>query len=227
MKKLFTLCLSLALATNLIAQRFRSYHAYGAQFNVNISALQTTHSGNYGHVYVGQNMNSSSVRSDIYFHYDYGMLKWLGVGTGLGISFRGGEMDDPVNPQYNGKRNLTYLNIPLRVQFKPWHFLWIEPGVELLYKMGYKDEGEFPSSGIVLGAPFDPDQINSIGVNGMLALRFNIFRGLSLNAGYSIGLTDVAEVEAPSPPYPYIATSYKNWAMFIGLRYMFNQAEKS
>lgn len=223
MKKLLLLLTGALFAGNLLGQQFRPYHAYGVQLNVNSSTLGTEHTGSDGFYKAGEDMNGTTGGFDVFVQYDYGALKWLGVGTGLGFSKRGGSSSDIDS---DGKRNLSYLNIPVKLQFKPWHFLWVEAGVEVLYFLSYQDEGNFGARGVAIdNEPFDADGINNMTLSFVPALRFNLFRGLSLNAGYSMGLGNAAEVEVTQPITT--SSSYKNFSAFIGVRYMIGQPEKS
>lgn len=222
MKRTFFLLSIFACLASLSAQRFRPYHAYGVQVNANSSTLATEHTGSNGFIKAGEDMNNSTMGFDVYVHYDYGALKWLGVGTGIGFSKRGGASAERGS---DGKRSLSYLNIPVRLQFKPWHFLWVETGVEVLYFLNYKDNGNFGASGVNLNnEPFDAEGINNVSLSFVPALRFNLFKGLSLNAGYSIGLNNAAEVETSQTITT--STTYKNFSAFVGVRYMFGQPEK-
>lgn len=230
MKRIFFLLSAFTCIGSLSAQKFRPYHAYGAQINVNSSSLPAEHIGNIGSNKAGEDMRNGKGGFDVFVHYDYGALKWLGVGTGLGYSTRGGSSME----QYSdGSRSLSYLNVPVRLQIKPWHFLWVEAGAEVLYFLNYKDEGNFnsPEVPILENVPFDADGINKLTVSFVPALRFNLFRGLSLNAGYSMGLTKAAEVELSHTANSNVttsdrSTSYKNFGVFLGVRYMFNQPKK-
>ncbi|AEV33560.1 hypothetical protein Oweho_2592 [Owenweeksia hongkongensis DSM 17368] len=208
----------------LSAQSFKPYHSYGVVVNAHsVSLLTTQQAANNGYSKAGEDMGGSTFGFDFLAHYDYGALKWLGVGTGLGFSRRGGRGADGYS--YDDKRYLSYLNIPVRVQFKPWYYIWFEASVEVLYFLNYKDVGYFSYPGVSGGnGPFNAEGINNMTVSFIPALRFNLFDGFSFNIGYSMGLGDAAAVKVSQPTA--MSTTYKNFSVFVGVRYMFNQPEK-
>ncbi len=206
------------------AQSFKPYHSYGVLVNAHAASLGTTQQGgNNGYNKAGEDMGASTLGFDFLAHYDYGALKWLGVGTGIGFSRRGGRGADGYS--YNSKRYLSYLNIPVRVQFKPWYYIWFEAGVEVLYFLNYKDVGYSSYPGFSDGnVPFNPEGINNVTISFIPTVRFNLFDGFSFNIGYSTGLGNAAEVKVSQPNAA--TTTYKNFSVFAGVRYMFNQPEK-
>lgn len=219
-QKLFSF-IFLFLSYGLVSQNYKPYHSYGVQLNINTSGLSTEQAGGDGLSKAGEDMNAAVVGYDIFLHYDYGVLKWLGVGTGVGYSSRGGRAGDPYFS--DGERQLSYLNIPVRLQFKPMYYLWIEAGVEMLYFVNYKDEGNFGDPG-VSNRPFDADGINNLTISFVPAVRLNLFKGLSIVGGYSMGLTNAAQVKIDQPQS--MSTSYKNYSVFLGMRYMIGQPEE-
>lgn len=216
MKKYFFASIFILGGVMLSGQRFKPYNAFGAQVNVNSNRFAHTFEGSTS-IQPGPDFQDNSLRFDILACYDRGFMKWLGLSTGIGFSLRGGAKEN-VRRNVTYRRDLYYLNIPVRLQFKPWKFLWIEPGVEALYLLGHSDINFGNNS----TGPFDENELNDFEVTAALALRFNLFRGLSLNLGYHRGLTPVAEIET-GPGLPYSKTTYRDVGFHIGVRYMFGQ----
>lgn len=213
MKKIILCTLLLFGCLSGYGQRFRAYHAIGAQFNTNYNGFSTRFDGNLNNSPSGQ-YNLSTLRLDILASYDYGMLKWLGISTGAGFSLRGGGIESLRGD--DNRRDLYYMNIPVKLQFKPWKVFWIETGVENKLLLGYSDINP-PQNGF-----FDADELRIYNLTSTIGFRFNLFRGLSLNAGYHIGLLPVAEIESEEG-LPYSKTTYKDFGASVGVRYMFNQ----
>lgn len=213
MKKTATIFLIAFFALPVFAQRFRPYHAFGVQANANINGLTTRYDGSLQYLPSGQ-MNATSLRFDLLASYDYGLLKWLGIGSGIGFSIRGGASES-YKTGSKKRRDIYYLNVPVTLQLKPWKFLWLEPGIETKYFIGYKDVN-------YSNEPFPSEDINSFDLTATAGLRFNLFTGLSLSAGYHFGLLPVAEVQLDDP-FIYSQTTYKDFGAHVGVRYMFNQ----
>lgn len=227
MRKLATAFFLGILALPAMAQRFHPYHAFGVEFNLDYNDLTTMYDGDLNSEHVEySDLTASTLRFDIYGSYDYGMLKWLGISSGLGFSLRGGAAESyrhPNNPV--GRRDLYYLTIPVRLQFKTCHFFWLEPGIEAQYLLGHKDVNFQNDPNDPYPLPFNADELHSFNLVGTASMRFNIFRGLSLNAGYHMDLMPVAKIDARSPSDPSATITYKDFGAYIGLRYMFNQPE--
>lgn len=148
----------------------------------------------YG-VQVTGRMIDGSRGFDAVFHIDRAGKKWYGMGAGLGLSAMGG-----------GNSNLLYYGVlPVRLQIK-LGMLWIEPGLENRLFLGMSDR--YGQSRI------DKETINTYHLAGNVALRFKLFRGLSISAGMSFGIT---------PARDFGDTNYKTATTFVGVRYMFNQ----
>ncbi len=131
---------------------------------------------------------------DAAFHIDRAGKKWYGVGAGLGLSARGG-----------GNRDLLYYAVlPVRLQIK-LGMLWLEPGLENRLFLGMSDK--YGQNRI------DKETVNIYHLAGNVALRFKLFRGLSINAGMSFEITPARDGD----------TNYKEATTFVGVRYMFNQ----
>ncbi len=133
MMKKIVLISTLLGVYGLAAQQFRPYHALGLQMGVNVSSLWTEQSaaGEANGEKAGDELSAFNPGFDLLAHYDYGLFKWLGVGSGLGLSARGGNVRSGTgvrNP--DKKRDIYYLNIPIRIQLKPAKWFWIEPGIE-------------------------------------------------------------------------------------------------
>lgn len=201
-------------SVNVKGQNFQPYHAFGIQANLNQSGLYTDQEGP-NVLWPGSNLHSTMVGFDMIGSYDYGMLKWLGVSSGLGFTMRGGAAES-YRHQRKSTRRMFYLLVPVKLQFKPWQFFWIEPGIEAQYFLTHSDQGfQKPDR------PFDPEGINPLNISGAINLRFNFYKGLSLSVGYRRGLTPVAQ--QASQIGAFAQTTYTDQGGHLGVRYMFNQ----
>lgn len=211
MKKGIILILILA-STHIYGQKFKSYQAYGLQANVVIGAISAAP---YDLPYPYESINTDLAGDfDLIVNYDLGLTKWFGLGSGIGISSR--SVNSP-RDQYKLNKNLYYLNIPVKLQLK-MGFFWLEPGIENRIFLFVKDkslpanqEEDFMS----------PSDINIYNLAGTIGGRFNLFRGLSLNLGFGLSLTDIARHRLEFQPQTTV--SFNNMNYFLGVRYMINQ----
>lgn len=219
MKK-FLLVLFVLPALSLPAQKFRPYTAYGFEANLVWTALP-------GNSEVGQRFTAPAYGPflaqdlkplmDVKFSYNYAPLKWLGLGTGAGLSVRGGEGYGPSTVRSIGiaKKTLYYFNIPLRVQLKAG-FFWLEPGLQTNVLLWMNNQNGEYTIDLLQQKDCYPVQLSA-----SLMGRFNIFRGLSLSIGHERWLTPVAKLEYENNAS--LSTTYYQLGWVIGLRYMINQ----
>lgn len=213
MTRSLILLLTLFSLANSYAQKTKNPHSVCLQFNLGSTALNQSASFGAYPTAAYPDLDELSTRFDLIGQYDYSLTKWLALGTGLGLSLRGGSTSSAENPWgFNGKRDIYYINLPFKLQFKPIKFIWIEPGVEVLFKLKHIDNGtyRYPT-----GA-FPSDQINPVTLTGSFQLRFNLLKRLSLIARSHIGLTDVAKAESINGT---TVTKYRDYGVAFGLCY--------
>tara|TARA_R110002050_G_scaffold300435_1_gene469786 strand:+ start:3503 stop:4147 length:645 start_codon:yes stop_codon:yes gene_type:complete len=210
MRALFIFALILIGSFGLKAQKFRPYHAFG--FEINANSTKLIKEANFISSFGSSNADFDEpvLRFDVLFSFDYGLKKWLGLSTGLGFSLRGGKGGSYrvgyLEQSY--RRDLLYLSLPLRMQLKPFNFLWFEPGLEINTYLWRSHEVFAYGSFTNLQEDFKP-----ICVNYTASARFHLHQGLSLHLGIIRGL---------SPVYtgPFV---YDDFGLRFGLRFMFNQ----
>lgn len=217
MRYLLAGCMVLGIGFQLSAQKFKTYHAFGFGAGLNSSCLKTKYEN--PSMMLLPDLGDQSIRLDIYGSYDLGLIRWLGIGSGIGLSIRGGATENRSTTEKK-RRDLYYLNVPLRLQLKPFRFLWIEPGVESMILLGHTDVGYDTPWGT--DEPFDNEDLEFYTISGYLGLRINVFKGLSLNAAVSSGLTSVAEAEGSVPG---VSATYADFTYSVGVRYMLNQPD--
>lgn len=199
MKKYISIVVLLISGFVMKAQDFEPYTSYGVQVSGRFTGMNSHNTtGNIG----GGGISGRGF--DAVFHVDKAGAKWFGAGAGLGLSAMGG----------GGNDLLYYAVVPLRLQLK-MGMLWVEPGLENRLFVGMNDRN-------------NPDLINKETVNiyhlaGSFALRFKLFRGLSINTGLSVGITPAVDYKDTDYYAEYGDMNFTTIAGFIGVRYMFNQ----
>lgn len=161
-------------------------------FSVNAQDFQPYTS--YGVQVTGKMMDEGR-GFDAAFHIEKAGKKWYGLGTGVGLSAVGRGSGD----------FLYYAVLPVRLQIK-LGMLWLEPGLENRLFLGMNDWSSQNN--------IDRETVNIYHLAGCFALRFKLFRGLSVNAGMSFGIT---------PARDFGDSNYKTATTLVGVRYMFNQ----
>lgn len=214
MKKAIFLVSVMILSSALWAQPFKPYHALGVQVNANYTLLNTEWVGSFDAR--GVELGEGSLKIDLLASYDYGIMKWLGVSSGIGFSIRGGSAGYYTKTKRR-RRDIYYLNIPVKLQLKPFKFFWIEPGIENKILLGHTDIG-FPEPKPHRYRPFDPDHLNTYDITALMVLRFNLLKKLSLSIGYHQALTHTAFVTSELSS---AVTTYEDRGIRIGIRYMF------
>lgn len=200
MKKLILVAVFLLFASfSIQAQRgnFKSKVMYGPELRLNGANLIPTQEG-------PSSIGMKGYRSagfDVLYTLDYSYVKWLGLGTGLGVN--------SISTQ--NWKSYYYLSLPLRIQLK-MGFFWFEPSIENRF---------FLSSDKTVGGLVD-EEINNYYMAIASTLRFRLYEGLSLSVGLSQSISQVAYREHSSIPEG-ANTSYSSFAWFVGVRYMFNQ----
>jgi hypothetical protein len=209
MRRFLFTSLLLVVSFHVSAQKFQPYHAFGFEINANVTRLNQESSSQFG---PDQLFDESSLGFDVLASYDYGFTSWLGLSSGLGLSLRGGAGSSyrvGFVPQ-TFSRDVFYLNLPLRLQFKPFKFLWIEPGMELNTYLWHSDNNPALFQNDLI-----PEEFKSFCLNWTAAMRFNLYRGLSLHFGMHRGL---------SPVYTG-RHEYTDIGFRLGMRYLFNQPD--
>lgn len=222
---LFIACLYTSFGIQ--AQRFNSYHSFGIEVNVatsnmEVSKLLVNETNNPAYA----PLNEPITTLDVYGKYDFGIRKWLGLSSGLGFICRGGENRVATSgPNFNqeaDKRLLFYASLPLTLQLKPFKVFWLEAGLLTNFYLFKVDEGYFiDNNGDQTPNHFYEESIKPVVLNWQAGFRVNLYRGLSLNAGYYSSITPLAE-EASSLNPAYV-TKLKNYGFQLGIRYMFKQ----
>lgn len=209
MSRYLILWLFLGVSFYVSAQNFRPYHAFGFEINANVTRLNQESSSVFG---PDQLFDESSLGFDALASYDFGFTSWLGLSSGLGLSMRGGNGSSyrvGYVPQ-SFSRDVYYLNLPLRLQFKPLKFLWIEPGMEFNTYLWHSDNNSALFQNDII-----PDNFRSFCLNWTAALRFHLYRGLSIHLGMHQGISPVS-----TGRYEYTDRGFR-----LGVRYLFNQPD--
>lgn len=206
MKKWNSLLVLLFMAVNLHGQKgFKPYSSHGVEIGLAFSAIAVNPTGllksNSGGI------DSYEVYPEIKWNYDYAPLRYLGLGTGLGLTVRGGR-----------NRNLTlyYLNLPMKVQLKAGSF-WFEPALQANLLLGANNQTSDPF--------FSKEDLRRVTLTYTLLTRVNLFKGLSLHGGIESWLTP-----APLAHFSHQANReirYYQFSFIIGARYMFNQPSQT
>lgn len=219
MRHLLFLLLATGISLGLSAQKFRPYHAFGFDISINRVSLSTQDPEDKYIGGAGPDLTSSIFGFDAMACYDYGILPWFGISSGLGAGLRGGS-----GTNYNiGRRNtdysmhIYYLNLPIKLQIKPAKWFWIEPGVEIKYVLSHQ------GNGIDTHSSRNSYEFDTFNINWLAVMRFNLFRGISLSLSYHHGLDPIATVTMEDNGQVYSYTSYTDRGLRIGFRYIFNQ----
>jgi len=211
MQKFFSLFIFATMSLSLSAQKFRPYHAFGFEVNANTNFLSQVP---YESISFSPNpiFINGTLRFDILGSYDYGIFKWLGVSSGLGLSMRGGagRSYGVGNGSQDYRMDIFYINTPVRLQLKLFKFLWLEPGVEVNTYLWHSDVG-YP---ITQYYSANQEKFEPVVLNWTGCMRFNLFRGLSLHLGMHRGITTAYW----GPSGKYVDFGYR-----VGVRYIFDQ----
>ena len=182
-----------SVETSAQRTRFRPYVSYGPELRL-VGASMVAHPES---PYEDGGGGGLTKGYDAIFNVDYGLAEWFGIGGGVGVS--------------SVASNKYYLIAPVKFQFKAG-FFWLEPGIENKFFLGRAvDKGRLSD-----------DDMSLYYLAGSIVGRFKLFRGLSLSVGYSKSLTEVAYYQNPDVPVG-ANTSYSEFALSVGVRYMFNQ----
>lgn len=199
-----TLAILILFITGLdcLAQDAKNKAIYGIQVNGKFTGMNAFNNRN------GYYMVSSGEMGrgyDIVVHIDKPGAKWYGMGTGLGLS--------TIGIRSWGGKQMYYAVMPLRLQIK-LGIVWFEPGLENRLFLGAENVG--PDY-------IDKQTFQRYHLAGNFGLRFKLFRGLSVNAGLSTGITPAIDFEGTDQEVFYGDAYFNPIAAFIGVRYMFNQ----
>lgn len=201
------------IPVSLLSQnKNRPYSTFGIELNLS----RTTLIGNTekGHRYErpangGPQLSDWMLLGDVKVNYDYGIHKFLGIGTGFGVSARGGKGLDYFGTTRGTKKIMFHANIPLKIQLK-LGFFWLEPALQTNVFLGMYDD----TPNRLRPFSLQSSDVKPIYLSGSLAGRFNLFRGLSVSLGWERWLTPIAEMDD---------TKYYSLGWVLGFRYMFSE----
>lgn len=198
MKKLFFLSLLSVMTFTGFAQTH-----FGVRGGVNFANIN------------GDDTDNLSARTAIFLGVfgEFGLDDVFAIQPEILFSQQGAEYEDSEEDGvfYDGRFKLDYLNIPVMVKIYVADGFFLEAGPQIGFLLSATDEFDSPIS----GEEDIKDFIKSTDFSGNIGLGYQLDMGLSLNARYNFGLSNIDDFGVD------VDESFKNGVLSIGAGFRF------